>query len=1081
MRPCLSPRRSGAAARRWLAAAALVLALAPAPARPASAFLAAASPAAPSPASTAPSPAPAPPPAGAPGHPRERGFPLIQAYAPLVEGAETQSYAIAHDPRGFLYVGNHGGLLIYDGARWQLVPIGRQKSAFSVACDAAGRVAVGGIDDLGYLAADAGGTPRFVSLAHLLPPAERQTGQVLQIVPAGGGFIFNVADRLLLWDGAGLSTLATYPPVRPYPEIFAFAGSTYVWSQAAGLSRLAGRRLEPLAGGERFRGRRVDALVPDGDGLLASVRGEGLFRLAAGQATPFAPEASRWAAANRLLNGTRLAGGRWAFASVLGGLLLLLPDGKIEQVIDTAVGLPDDFVSGMAVDREGALWLALNKGLAKVEVASPLSVVDNRSGLKGNIYVVARYRGSVWAGSEAGLFTDAAGVPAAGSRDWDQPVRMRQVPGVPPGVWSLLAAGEDLLVGEAFGIHVLRDGGTPRALPGTPQDTVYALERSRTQPARVWVGLEKGFAALRRDRAAPEGWRFEGMIDPNLREVRSIVEGEDGRVWCDSSLTGIVGMEVPAGSLRPVRVRPIAGSGDSELVRTARGILAVQEDRVLRLDERRARLVAEPSLAFLAEPPPGPPGGQPARTAVARPGPSPRAMPPGPVWGRLGSFTTIGVDAAGNLWLGTNPPTVALRRGRGRAPELRSLVEVPARETDQFLAEPDGVIWMVTDTGLYRYAGPPGGEPAPLPRTHLARITVGGGAILFGGAPGHSPRGGREAELPPDVRRLRIELAPLSFRAGLRYQTRLEPIDADWGAPTAEPFAELTQLPPGAYTFHARTVGPSGEVSPQAAWSFRVRPPWYRAPWALALAIAAALGGVRGYTGWRGHTLRQRAARLEARVAEQTVELRHNLAELRRAQGELETANARLEALSLQDDLTGIANRRRFQQVLADEWARARRQQLPLALIILDLDQFKLLNDTQGHPEGDLRLQAVAAYLAHAIRRTGDLVARYGGEEFAILLPATGLDAALRIAEQLRLGIEALALPHAATPRGRITASFGVAARVPAHDQEADRLVEAADDALYRAKTAGRNRVWPAPPETAAGEGETAPGPAQSS
>src|SRR5205807_5270566 len=191
-------------------------------------------------------------------------------------------------------------------------------------------------------------------------------------------------------------------------------------------------------------------------------------------------------------------------------------------------------------------------------------------------------------------------------------------------------------------------------------------------------------------------------------------------------------------------------------------------------------------------------------------------------------------------------------------------------------------------------------------------------------------------------------------------------------------------------------------------------------------------------------------------VAEQTVELRHHLAELRRAQGELEAANARLEALSLQDELTGVANRRRLQQVLADEWARARRQQLSIGFIILDLDHFKLLNDTQGHPEGDLRLQAVAAYLARAIRRTGDLVARYGGEEFAILLPATGLAAALRIAEQLRLGIEALALPHAATPRGRITASFGVAALVPAHDQAADRLVETADNALYRAKTAGR-------------------------
>jgi diguanylate cyclase (GGDEF)-like protein len=981
---------------------------------------------------------------GAPVHPRERGFPLIQSFAPPLEGAETQNFDIASDPRGFLYVANLGGLLVYDGAWWQLITIGSQKSAFAVACDAAGRVAVGGVDDFGYLTAAADGTPRFVSLLHLLPAPARQLGQVLQTVPAPGGFLFNTPERLLLWDGTNLSTLATFPRVRPYPEVFEIAGANYLWSRDGGLARLAGKEIRPVPGGEIFRGRRVDALVAAGDGLLVSVRGEGLFRLAAGQVAAFAPEASRWTAAKRVLNGRRLADGRCAFASVLGGLLVLLPDGRVEQVIDTAVGLPNDMVYDLAADRDGALWLALDNGLAKVEIASPLSVIDQRSGLEGDSHVVARYRDSLWVGTAAGLFTTGSAPPAA-ARDWDQPPRLRRVPELPPGVWSLLAADDDLLVGEAFGIHVLRDGGSPRALPGTPQSTAFVLEHSRAQPDRVWVGMESGLAALRRDRTLPIGWRFEGMIDTAVREVRSIVEGAGGTVWCGTSFSGIVGFEVPATSLHPARVRHVPASDDSHLFRTAGGILAVQDGRVRRLDEASARLAAEPVASLK------PPGG-------------------------LGSFVTLGEDAAGNVWMATTPPSVAIRRGSGWVPEPRSLVEVRARETDQFFAEPDGVVWLVTELGLYRHAGPLGGDSAPLPAPHLSRITIGGGTVLFGGAPGSSPATRRVPELPPDVRRLRIELAPLSFRPGLRYQTRLEPIDADWGNPGAEPFAELTQLPPGRYTFHARTVGPSGEISPQSAWSFSVRPPWYLASWALALGLVAAVGGVRGYTGLRSRALRQRAERLETRVAEQTIELRHNLEELRRAQGELEAANARLEALSLQDGLTGIANRRRLQQLLDDEWARARRQQLPVAFIILDLDHFKLLNDTQGHREGDLCLQAVAGCLARALRRAGELVARYGGEEFAVLLPATDLAAALRYAEQLRLGIEALALPHAATPRGHITASFGVAAQVPAPEQTADQLVEAADAALYRAKAEGRNRVWPTFAEAA--PGEAGPGPA---
>jgi diguanylate cyclase (GGDEF)-like protein len=976
------------------------------------------------------------------GHPRERGFPLIQSYVPAVAGADSQNFQVARDPRGFLYFANGAGLLVYDGAWWQRIPIGRQKAAFAVACDAAGRVAVGGVDDLGYLAADASGTLGFVSLVGQLPPAARQVGQVSQVAPAPGGFVFKLGERLLFWDGNALSTIAAFPSGRPFPGVFEVLGTVYVWSRDAGLSRLAGRKLEPMAGGDRFRGRRVDALAPAGDGLLVSVRGEGLFRFAAGLAAPFAPEASRWAAANRILSALRLPDGRWALASVLGGLLLLRPDGDVEQVIDTRVGLPDDMVYKTTVDRDGALWLALNKGLARVEIASPLSVIDLRSGLKGSVYVAARYRDSLWAGTAAGLFTDAPDTSEA-RPPATAPAHMHLVPGSPPGVWSLLAADGDLLVGTAFGLQVLPGGHGPAtgappagagllALSGT-QGTVYALASSRAQPGRIWVGTDGGVAALRRDRASPEGWRFEGMIDASAGEVRSILEGERGVVWFAGS-AGIAGFEVPVGSVHPSRVHRIAESDGSRLVRLGTGILGIRDNRVLRLDEVRSRLVADPTLVPLDVP---------------------------------GDFHSLAEDPAGNVWLGTQPPAVALRRGSGWAPAPRWLYAAQPLGVEQVVAEPDGVVWMVGDSGLLRYAGPLRSEPAALPAPHLGRITTGVG-FLFGGAPGLTSAGPQEPELPPDLRRLRIEFGPLSCRAGLRYQTRVEPIDGDWSSPGAEAFAELTRLPPGRYTFHARTLGPGGEVSPAASWSFRIRQPWYLRPWALALALGMAVSGVRGYTGLRSRALRQRAARLEARVAEQTVELRQNLEELRRAQSELEAANARLEALSLEDELTGIANRRRLQQVLAQEWVRARRQQQPIGLIILDLDHFKLLNDTRGHPEGDLRLQEVARYLAGAVRRTGDLVARHGGEEFAVLLPATDLDGAFRLAEQLRLGIEGLALPHAAAPAGHITASFGVAAMVPGAGEEAERLIEAADDALYRAKTAGRNRVEQATGEISA-------------
>src|SRR6185295_16069323 len=328
----------------------------------------------------------------------------------------------------------------------------------------------------------------------------------------------------------------------------------------------------------------------------------------------------------------------------------------------------------------------------------------------------------------------------------------------------------------------------------------------------------------------------------------------------------------------------------------------------------------------------------------------------------------------------------------------------------------------------------------------FARVTTGRGDFQFGGIAAPT-----DVELPRRFTRLEIELAPLSFRPGLRYATRLDPIDAEWGEPRADSRVELTRLPAGRYTFRARTLGPNGEQSPEATWTFHVLPAWYETPWALALWAALGLAAIRTWASLRSRALRQRAAQLETKVQEQTAELRQAVADLERTQSDLENANVRLEELSLQDELTGIANRRRLQ-------------------MLLDLDHFKRLNDTRGHLEGDFCLQSVAVFLAQAVQRTGDLVARYGGEEFAVLLPTTDLAGALKVAERLREGLETLALPHDAVPEGHVTASFGVAALTPLLGQDPEELIEAADLALYRAKSDGRNLVRAGGPEEETGE-----------
>ncbi|MBS0345306.1 MAG: sensor domain-containing diguanylate cyclase [Proteobacteria bacterium] len=169
--------------------------------------------------------------------------------------------------------------------------------------------------------------------------------------------------------------------------------------------------------------------------------------------------------------------------------------------------------------------------------------------------------------------------------------------------------------------------------------------------------------------------------------------------------------------------------------------------------------------------------------------------------------------------------------------------------------------------------------------------------------------------------------------------------------------------------------------------------------------------------------------------------------------------NHKLEALSKQDELTGVANRRLFEQTMAAEWARARRSGQPLSLMMFDVDYFKNYNDHYGHVRGDDCLQRIARAISAMPVRSSDLFARYGGEEFTLVLPETPADAALQIAEKCRQLVVDLQLPHAMSPTGIVSISVGLCTMVPDITGDHVAMIERADEKLYRAKRNGRNCV----------------------
>ena len=201
---------------------------------------------------------------------------------------------------------------------------------------------------------------------------------------------------------------------------------------------------------------------------------------------------------------------------------------------------------------------------------------------------------------------------------------------------------------------------------------------------------------------------------------------------------------------------------------------------------------------------------------------------------------------------------------------------------------------------------------------------------------------------------------------------------------------------------------------------------------------------------------------LIARV-QSALKLRKEIENGKAREKQLVDLNARLLKLSSVDGLTGIANRRYFDEVLKREWRRAKREHQFLAIGLFDIDFFKNYNDTYGHLTGDDCLRKVADTISHTLKRPGDLVARYGGEEFVIILPATNRTGALQVGEEIRAAVEFLQLEHSSSPINQLlTVSGGIAACIPGQCTDItspDQLVAFADRALYQAKHAGRNIV----------------------
>ena len=379
----------------------------------------------------------------------ERGFPLITVYPPETHKAGPQTFDVTQDSRGVLYFGNLHGLVTYDGAWWELHKLPNEQVPLSLATDAGGRIALGLLDDLGYLARNPQGSYEYHSLLDTLPAGQRSIGDVRAICATPAGFLFVAERSLILWNSGAAKTIATFT-AEEAPRGCSAEGADVLLRGPKGLHRfdIHSLRVSPMGFDKRVLHilRRADKTA------IAVTRDDGLFIVANGTLTPFAPAVKEWLTGKIVSGGARLRDGRLVLITRQHGLVIFDANGEIEQVIAAGSGLPDAILSEAYVDREGALWLAMEGPIVRIDVNAPVTVFDARGGMRGSAGDVAQFDGKLYVATTHGLF------------EIDERGNAKRLEPMEEGAWRLLVVhgerGDDeLLAGTTRGLYRIRPGG----------------------------------------------------------------------------------------------------------------------------------------------------------------------------------------------------------------------------------------------------------------------------------------------------------------------------------------------------------------------------------------------------------------------------------------------------------------------------------------------------------------------------------------------------------------------------------------------------------------------------------------------
>ncbi len=783
----------------------------------------------------------------------ETGYKYFKNYSYTEYDHQPQNWGFAQDKNGIIYVANHGGVLEYDGVSWRLIGLPQYDTIRSLATDnESGIVYAGGVGEIGYLAPDQKGFLKYISLVGYLDDAQKKFTDVWRTYATEEGIYFNSSKFLFRWN-PGRKEMKVWEPTEPGQQFiysFQIKGKIVIQQKKSGIMHLVDEKLKLLVEGEVFSDekeiiymivpydpRDPGNINPETPTLLIGTRLTGFHLYDGKSVMPFATGVDGYLSENIFSHGTRVSTGDFALATRRGGIVIMDPLGHLKYIFDKPNGLQDNNVRNIFEDFQGNLWLALDRGISKVEYSSIFFFYDDRSGLPGSVYSVIRHRGDLYSGTAQGLYVFPAGQN-----------KFQPMAGIFSNCWNLLSVDDSLLAATSEGVfQVDTKTGSKRSII---RDLTYVLLRSEHNPGRVWCGTVTGLVAIFKKNGQ---WIEECRVKDINREIRSLAEDKNGDLWLGTTESVVLRVKVPVDlNFPPTRQYKVPGDLPLEGVYVAWAsghVILATAKGIYRLDGKSEKMIPDPVLGDKFA------GGSEDAKSVFRLVEAKDHQ----IWFLSESRIYQAIPGSGGDYTIDSKP---FRR-------------LSTSQVNAIYPDPDGkIIWFGNFDGLIRY-------DTTIKKNYdiefpaiIREVSINRTNLIFGGH-GIDDGRGLKPVLPYDERDLLFKCAAPFFEdeSATQYRYFLEGYDEKWSDWTAESQKEYTNLSSGNYKFRVLAENVFGTSSHEAFFPFKVLPPWYKTWWAFLLYVLMAFSTVFYIVKWRSAKLEHDKQRLEQTVRERTSEI----------------------------------------------------------------------------------------------------------------------------------------------------------------------------------------------------------------